>query len=522
MKKITYLMCLVTICQSMAQVLSEDFSSGTVGGTFPNGWTSTVEPGSSGSWVVFDTALGLTTTSPDCLAAGGSGTPCYGGAQSMINGGADGIYALLDSDGYGSGVVQNASLTSPVVDLSGYSELVLKFNHHFRVYNANADIAYVEASTNGGSTWQNVTTFTGAQDYTAEGLTSIDISAFAGNSAVQIRFRYVGAWGYYWGIDNIEISECTASAPVAVTSPTLPADGATGVEIDYGLAHSISFEWPVYNDSAGSPVEVDSYILKFSTTPNVDATDPGYVGELTTTANSIIINYGSPAAAGWASNTTYYWTVDSVNCNSTAEGTVFSFTTGACATFSVPAAVNTPTPENNSTIALDNSNSETPNAVTFSWVDTDSTTGENSYVLVLDTDPTLITAQTFDNFGNGTVLYGLSDNTTYYWRIDSYNCFGSVSSNTWSFTTSSTAGLNDLNQNSFSAYPNPVNDILNIKGNGVIDNLEVLNQLGQRVLAIDGSLLTNKQLNISSLESGLYFIRLTANNKTEILQVIKQ
>ena len=55
-----------------------------------------------------------------------------------------------------------------------------------------------------------------------------------------------------------------------------------------------------------------------------------------------------------------------------------------------------------------------------------------------------------------------------------------------------------------------------------IDNLEVLNQLGQRVLAIDGSLLTNKQLNISSLESGLYFIRLTANNKTEILQVIKQ
>ena len=97
-----------------------------------------------------------------------------------------------------------------------------------------------------------------------------------------------------------------------------------------------------------------------------------------------------------------------------------------------------------------------------------------------------------------------------------------MSSNTWSFTTSSTAGLNDLNQNSFSAYPNPVNDILNIKGNGVIDNLEVLNQLGQRVLAIDGSLLTNKQLNISSLESGLYFIRLTANNKTEILQVIKQ
>ena len=79
-----------------------------------------------------------------------------------------------------------------------------------------------------------------------------------------------------------------------------------------------------------------------------------------------------------------------------------------------------------------------------------------------------------------------------------------------------------MNQNLFSVFPNPVENIINIKGNGVIDNLEVLNQLGQRVLAIDGSLLTNKQLNISSLESGLYFIRLTANNKTEILQVIKQ
>ena len=603
-------MCLVAICQSMAQVLYEDFSSGTEGQTFPNGWTTSVEAGFTGNWVVGNTA--------------NTGIPAYGGDTGMINGGCDGLYALLDSDGLGSTFNQNSSLISPVIDLSGYTDLILKFNHHFRVYNSNADYGYVEASINGGSTWQNITTFTGAQNYVAEGLTTVDISAFAGNPAVQIRFRYVGAWGYYWGIDNVEVTQCTVSQPTAVTVPTLPLDAATDVQISYNGDtngdgtddNTISFEWP--SDPAD---EINSYTFNLGLTPNgndigslsvgtntvsliyawtesttyywsVDATNcagstTGTVFSFTTGAcNSSLftpvtnptlplnasidvpIQYGAdtdgdgtdddiisfewPVVDGasdytfnlgttpngndigsltvalntvnliytWAEGTTYYWSIDTSNCAGTSAGSVFSFTTASCSSTVAPSQVSLSLPANGSAVALDNSDPDNPNSTSFSWDDNDDS--QNFYTLYLADNEALLNASVFNNFNSGDQIINLTDNSTYYWKIESYNCFGFTSSETWSFTTSTTAGLNDMNQNLFSVFPNPVENIINIKGNGVIDNLEVLNQLGQRVLAIDGSLLTNKQLNISSLESGLYFIRLTANNKTEILQVIKQ
>ena len=603
-------MCLVAICQSMAQVLYEDFSSGTEGQTFPDGWTTSVEPGFTGNWVV-----GNTTN---------TGIPAYGGDTGMINGGCDGLYALLDSDGLGGTFNQNSSLISPLIDLSGYTDLILKFNHHFRVYNSNADYGYVEASINGGSTWQNITTFTGAQNYVAEGLTTVDISAFAGNPAVQIRFRYVGAWGYYWGIDNVEVTQCTVSQPTAVTVPTLPLDAATDVQISYngdtngdGIDdNTISFEWP--SDPAD---EINSYTFNLGLTPNgndigslsvgtnmvsliyawtenttyywsIDAINcagstTGTVFSFTTGAcNSSLftpvtnptlplnasidvpIQYGAdtdgdgtdddiisfewPAVDGasdytfnlgttpngndigslsvalntvnliytWAEGTTYYWSIDTSNCAGTSVGSVFSFTTASCSSTVAPLQVSLSLPANGSAVALDNSDPDNPNSTSFSWDDDDDS--QNFYTLYLADNESLLNASVFNNFDSGDQIINLTDNTTYYWKIESYNCFGFTSSETWSFTTSTTAGLNDTNQNLFSIYPNPVKDILNITGNGVIDNLEIINQLGQRVLSTGESLLTNNQLNLSSLESGLYFVRLISNNKTEILQVIKQ
>ena len=188
MKKITFLAFLLATLSSNAQVLSEDFSSGAQGSTWPNGWSTS---GSNGNWVV-----GSTTN---------TGVPDYGGGAGMVSGGCDGLYALLDSDGLGGGSSQNASLVSPVMDLTGYTNLIVKFNHHFRVYTANAEYGYVEGTIDGGTTWENITTFTGPSEYTTEGLVGFDISTLAGNPAVQIRFRYVGSWGYYWGIDNIEV-----------------------------------------------------------------------------------------------------------------------------------------------------------------------------------------------------------------------------------------------------------------------------------------------------------------------------
>ena len=53
MKKITLALLMATLSFN-AQVLSEDFSAGSISGssTFPNGWTTIIEDGSSGNWEV--------------------------------------------------------------------------------------------------------------------------------------------------------------------------------------------------------------------------------------------------------------------------------------------------------------------------------------------------------------------------------------------------------------------------------------------------------------------------------------
>ena len=118
--------------------------------------------------------------------------PAYGGDAGMVSGGCIENYALLDSDGYGSGASQDASLVSPVIDLSGYTNLTLSYNHHIRNYSATE--GYVESSIDGVN-WSEIVNYNGLATSgpasIAEGLESFDISSLAGNASVQIRFRFV-------------------------------------------------------------------------------------------------------------------------------------------------------------------------------------------------------------------------------------------------------------------------------------------------------------------------------------------
>lgn len=489
MKKITLLAFLLAAFLSNAQILSEDFSTGTEGSTFPNGWTTSIEFGSSGDWVLGNTA--------------NNGIPDYGGDTGMISGGCDGLYALLDSDGLGSGFSQNASLVSPVMDLTGYSDLIVKFNHHFRNYQTST--GYVEGTSDGGATWNELASFSPAAGASTEGLTSVDMSTLAGNSAVQIRFRYVGAWEYYWGIDNIEVTQCTAAAPISVSTPTLPLDEATDVVINYGANDIINFEWPAALEGS----EVENYTFNISTAligfPSI--------GSLAVDNNLVNLIYD------WVPNTTYYWSVDASNCAGSTPGTIFSFTTAACTAIAAPSAVTSPGPEDGATsVALGITETGAAGALAFTWVENEAGL---SYDLLLGTDALLSTPFTF-SFENGDTITGLSENTTYYWQIVTHNCFGSTSSSIWSFTTGTTASVDDYDSKLFSVFPNPVVDILSIEGNAPIDNIEVVNQLGQSVIKIERNSITNNTINLNKLNTGIYFIRVKSNDTIETLQIIKQ
>ena len=72
-------------------------------------------------------------------------------------------------------------------------------------------------------------------------------------------------------------------------------------------------------------------------------------------------------------------------------------------------------------------------------------------------------------------------------------------------------GVDEL-ENSVKLYPNPTANVLNVEGEGM-SSLEVYNTVGQRVMMMEVN--GNKtQINTESLNNGIYFIRIYANDGT--------
>ena len=72
----------------------------------------------------------------------------------------------------------------------------------------------------------------------------------------------------------------------------------------------------------------------------------------------------------------------------------------------------------------------------------------------------------------------------------------------------------------FSYYPNPVNDVLNLEYSENITGIEVYSLVGQRV--ISGQYNSNNvQLNLSQLASGTYMVKVSTENASKTIKVVK-
>ncbi len=134
-------------------------------------------------------------------------------SQSLINQGFDpvlmsnsgGRFAYIDSDGAGGGQTQDATIHFlDSIDCSLYPNVQLVFETYFRKFN---DVREVLVSNDDGVSWDTIavlsqfgTSTTSPNPYTEV----VDISAFAGgNSNVQIKFHYKGAYDWFWAIDDV-------------------------------------------------------------------------------------------------------------------------------------------------------------------------------------------------------------------------------------------------------------------------------------------------------------------------------
>jgi hypothetical protein len=135
-------------------------------------------------------------------------------------------------------------------------------------------------------------------------------------------------------------------------------------------------------------------------------------------------------------------------------------------------------------------------------------------------------ASTYTITGGSLVI---SPTVTTSYTVNGTAANGCQGSNTITQNVSPCTGINNLAstiQNvSFLVYPNPTNDILNIKldlTNESNTSIQLVNALGQVIISKNASQEISS-LNVSSLTSGIYFVKLIQNGKVlDVKKVVKQ
>jgi hypothetical protein len=308
------------------------------------------------------------------------------------------------------------------------------------------------------------------------------------------------------------------------------------------LAENVAFESPVFDCSGLTTVVLsynDWFIPDFGGGATVETSVDGGVN-WTVAYTYTELEYGakvldvSSYLAGQSSAQIRFRWTGNYSYNIFIDNVVVQQPTG-----SAPGACTTPNPLNDAMDVVINQYTLT-SGTTYKWVEVGFAAAETgdaatsydvTYSLNPDLSEPVLVATDYDGIiaENGslwgtTAAEGWQKNTKYYWKVTANNIAGSTDSPIWNFTTGANdpLGVDEEIAKSFKVFPNPVKDILFIEGNSNIDEIQIINQLGQAVMKVNLDSMFNNQINLSKLNAGIYFVKVKSASKAEILQVIKQ
>uniref|UniRef100_UPI0040492FF5 T9SS type A sorting domain-containing protein n=1 Tax=Gelidibacter sp. TaxID=2018083 RepID=UPI0040492FF5 len=117
---------------------------------------------------------------------------------------------------------------------------------------------------------------------------------------------------------------------------------------------------------------------------------------------------------------------------------------------------------------------------------------------------------------------GLTVGETYYFRVYQFSTLETTGKTfnvkVWSPETLS---VDSFDNNAFTYFPNPVKNTLQLNAQSNIQNVSIYNMLGQEVLRTAPNTV-NSTIEMSALQTGAYFVKVTINDRTETVRVIKQ
>jgi hypothetical protein len=266
---------MVTGTGGVTTVLSQNFESGI------GSWTTVNNTTTTGTGNPADTAW---TIRPNPYTSPNS-TPVTFNSSGGSN------FILSNADLGGSGTSVFTILQSPSFSTVGYTGLSISYRHYYRFLSATE--AFVEVSTDGGTTWTPVRSYTATQGApTAFVADSVNLDTYVGQATVSVRFRYQDGWSWYWAIDDIVV---TGTAPTQPCPAPLTANSAVSRQ-----THGGTGDWDVNLPLSGSPgIECrnggGSYLMIITFSNNVVSgnasvtSGTGVAGAPTFSANTMLI-----------------------------------------------------------------------------------------------------------------------------------------------------------------------------------------------------------------------------------------
>ena len=162
-------------------------------------------------------------------------------------------------------------------------------------------------------------------------------------------------------------------------------------------------------------------------------------------------------------------------------------------------------------------------SITFETNTTDDSVTDTGFEVYSGDCFSLTSVDCDDDSGTGffsqLTLTSLIPGSTLYLRVFAYDNFELGTFQVAAYDAS--LGTNIFDNSNFKFYPNPVKDVLNLSYSQNITNVQIVNILGQEVLTkvVNAN---QSQIDMSSLPSGTYLVKVTSDNQIKTIKVIKQ
>ncbi|MEZ4854151.1 T9SS type A sorting domain-containing protein [Flavobacterium sp.] len=435
------------------------------------------------------------------------------------------------------------------------------------VSSVNDGSLQVQDGCNWGGDWNNITDLVIGQDYEFSSEIATDYITFTddsnniiayGQSPLAVPAITVASGRFHIYADNtctgdetcretyIQCTTCTpAPVPDCAETPITPADGSTTVP----AFDIFTLSWTAPS-TGPTPTSYDIYVGTLS-----DGSDMTLFTNVTETSIEVTVGQAS---------TTLYWMVIPVNETSEASGcAIWGFTTDAgpavppndnvcnatALTMNTTSAGNAyydiyATSETNEVVGSC-FNGGIDGSVWFSFVapasgsvqistDVAGGTHEDTELAVYEAPSNCADASSLGtelgcsqditaNYLSTVEVTGLTEGTTYYVQIDRWGGSdpGYFGISIYDLDVLSTENIALENESLFNFYPNPVNSILTLKASAAIQNVTAYNMLGQIVINNNPNSM-EKELDMSMLQAGTYFVKVTVNNTSKTIKIIKE